>query len=135
MDTRPTPFNSLLWTANIEVNEAYLIGYYSFFDKENITFTSYPKNHELLGDLKNDDKVKRLINITEGWYTITKKGDSLYFNDLRFGLMSMDPQEERFAFTYELESTDNGVVVTEMPKYNRDAKKLLYGLWSRIWGN
>ncbi|MBT2162572.1 metal-dependent hydrolase [Zobellia barbeyronii] len=135
VDTRPAPFNTILWTANVDAGDAYLIGDYSFFDTEDIKFTSYPKNHQLLGDLKSDDKVKRLIGITEGWYTISEKDGKLFFNDLRFGLISLDPKETQFAFTYELEPTENGLAVHEMPKTRVDAKRLLNALWLRIWGN
>jgi inner membrane protein len=135
ISVRPTPFNTMLWTANIDVGDAYLVGNYSFFDSKAIRFTTYPKNHQLLGDLVTKDKVKRLINITEGWYTITQKGNSLYFNDLRFGLLSLEPKETRFAFSYELIEVQDDLQVKETPKRRPDAKKLLAALWSRMWGN
>lgn len=135
ISVRPTPFNTILWTANIAIEDAYLVGNYSFFDSEAIQFTSYPKNHELLGNLVTKDKVKRLINIAEGWYTITIQGNSLFFNDLRFGLLSLDPKETRFAFSYELVKVQDEIEVIETPKLRPDAKKLFAALWMRIWGN
>jgi len=135
IDTRPTPFNTLLWTANIDSGNGYLIGDYSFFDSKEIEFTSYPKNHRLLGDLETNDKVVRLIDIAEGWFTITEKEGTLFFNDLRFGLISLDPDEEQFAFTYRLSSENDTVQVSEEPKFNTDGKKLFSALWKRIWGN
>jgi len=132
---RPSPLNTILWTANIDTDDAYLIGNYSFFDTKEIDFNSYPKNHQLLGDLKEEDKVKRLITISEGWYTIYERESGLYFNDLRFGLMSLDPKETEFAFSYHLSSTDGALTVKETPKFRRDAEKLLGLLWQRIWGN
>ncbi|WP_273565580.1 metal-dependent hydrolase [Maribacter halichondriae] len=135
IDTRPTPFNSILWTANIDAGDAYLIGNYSFFDSGEIEFISYPKNHGRLAGLETNGNVNRLIDIAEGWFTITKKEDGLFFNDLRFGLISLDPNEEQFAFTYKLIPDINGTRVEEVPKYNTDAAKLFSALWNRIWGN
>jgi len=135
MDVRPAPFTTLLWTANIDTEDAYLIGNYSFFDSKPISFSSYTKNHELLGSLVTNDKVVRLIDITEGWYTVAQKNERLLFNDLRFGLLSLKPNETRFAFTYELENTKNGLIVREAPKSPRDAEGLFGSLWNRIWGN
>lgn len=135
IDIRPAPFSTVLWTANIEVDDAYLIGNYSFFDSQSIQFTSYPKNHELLGDLETNDKVLRLIDIAEGWYTISKENEKLIFNDLRFGLLSLKEDEKRFAFTYDLTNTPNGLEVLETPKTPADAEGLLSGLWQRILGN
>jgi len=135
MNTRPAPFNTILWMANIETEDAYLMGNYSFFDSKPIVFTAYPKNHELLGSLKSKDKIKRLIQITEGWYTISEKKGQLYFNDLRFGLISMDETVTQFAFSYKLEPIGEDIIVEEMPKFKRDAKHLMASLWLRIWGN
>jgi len=135
MDIRPAPFTTLLWTANVDTEDAYLIGNYSFFDSQAITFSSYPKDHELLGSLVTNDKVVRLIDITEGWYTVSQKNEKLLFNDLRFGLLSLKADETKFAFTYELENTEKGLVVIEAPKTPDDAEGLLESLWNRIWGN
>lgn len=135
IDIRPAPFGTILWTANIDAGNSYLIGNYSFFDSKPIAFESYSKNHNLLGELAVNDKVKRLIKITEGWYTISKTNDKLFLNDLRFGLMSLDDEEEKFAFSYELNETDFGLKVKETPKIKSDAKLLLASLWERIWGN
>lgn len=134
INTRPTPFNTILWTANIESEDAYLIGNYSFFDSKEIEFKNYPKNHDLLGALKSNDKVVRLIAISEGWFTITKKDGALFFNDLRFGLISLDPNEKRFAFTYELIPDGKGIKVKEMPRIVTDPKNLFSALWGRLWG-
>ena len=136
MDTRPSPLNTILWNANIDTEDAYLMGNYSFFDTQPITFESYPKNHELLGELATNEKVKRMIAISESWFTITKKNETLYFNDLRFGLMSLEPKSERFVFQYKIEVDDFGnLKFTEMPKDNLDGAKLLSELWIRIKGN
>jgi len=135
IDTRPAPLNTILWTANIDVGDAYLIGNYSFFDTKQIDFAAYPKNRHLLGPLRANHKVKRLAKIAEGWFTITEDNGTLYFNDLRFGLISLDPNETRFVFSYELNESENGLQVQETEKSNRDAPKLLSALWERMWGN
>ncbi|MCM4167065.1 hypothetical protein KCTC52924_00742 [Arenibacter antarcticus] len=134
MAVRPSPFNTILWSANIDVGDAYLIGNYSFFDQQPIQFSRYPKNHQLLGDLAANDKVLRLENITGGWFTIVENNGELFFNDLRFGLMSLETEEERFAFNYKLIPTKGDLIVEETPKLQRDAKRLLSALWVRIWG-
>tara|TARA_R110002153_G_scaffold390_1_gene1900 strand:- start:51 stop:1052 length:1002 start_codon:yes stop_codon:yes gene_type:complete len=135
INTRPAPLNTVLWMANIETDDAYLMGDYSFFDSQLISFTSYPKNHELLGKWSNNDKIERLIKITEGWYTITENDGHLYFNDLRFGLISLDENENQFAFSYKLIPDGDDLIVEDRPKFKRDAKRLMAALWKRMWGN
>lgn len=135
LDTKPSPLNTILWTANVETEDAFLIGDYSFFDSKPIQFSSHPKNHEALGNLREEDKVRRLIKITQGWYTVSEREDGIYLNDLRFGMMSVDPKSEEYAFSFLIEKTANEVTVTENEKNTRDAKKLLSDLWTRIKGN
>jgi inner membrane protein len=133
--TKPTPFNTILWSANVETENAYLIGYYSFFDSKPIEFYSYPKNHHLLGAYKNDILVKRLIKITKGWYTISEKNNALYLNDLRFGLLSVKPNFQQFAFSFEIAKKHDKTIINEVPRNRKEAKQLLKDLWIRIQGN
>ena len=135
INIRPAPFNTILWTANIDTKDAYLIGNYSFFDSKPVQFETHLKNHQLLGSLATEDKVTRLVDISEGWYTISKVDNTLLFNDLRFGLLSFKPDEKQFAFSYQLDSTTDILKVKENPKTPDDAKELLNNLWSRISGN
>lgn len=136
IDTRPAPLNTILWSANVETEKAYLLGNYSFFDSQPIHFETYPKNHEFLGDLIHNESVQKMIHNSEGWFTISKKGDQLYFNDLRFGLLSMESQSQSFVFQYRIEKTESGeIIFTESEKDTRDAKKLVQELWTRIKGN
>ncbi|GGG51235.1 metal-dependent hydrolase [Bizionia arctica] len=136
METKPAPFNTILWSANVETKDQYLIGYYSFLDKNPIHFEAYPKNHNLLGDLIQKKKVQRMIQISKGWYTITEKEDRLYYNDLRFGLLSLKPNAQNFVFQYEIKTDKQGeVTFTETIKNPDDAKQLLKDLWIRLKGN
>lgn len=135
LETKPSPLNAILWTANVETDDAFLIGDYSFFDSKAIQFFPHPKNHDALGALRDEEKVKRLINITKGWYTISERENGIYLNDLRFGLISVDPTADKFAFSFLIEKKGNQVTITEEEKDTRDAKKLLSDLWKRIKGN
>lgn len=136
IDTRPSPLNTILWSANVQTEDSFLLGNYSFFDTQPITFTKYPKNHNLLGNLTENKSVKRMISISEGWFTINKKDDQLYFNDLRFGLLSLKPKAENFVFKYKITVDNSGdILFTEEPKDKRDGKKLISDLWVRLKGN
>src|SRR5690606_18381382 len=135
IDTRPTPFNTILWAANAEAENDFLIGYYSFFDSEMVRFEAVPKNHDYLGSLKNDKNVQRLIDISHGWYTISDKDGDLYFNDLRFGRLNPQDEESGFAFSYKLIPEDGTVRAEEVEKRPSDGKQILVDLWDRIKGN
>ncbi len=136
VDIRPSAMNTILWSANVETKDSYLLGDYSFFDTQPIHFKHYPKNHHLIKEIKESKNVQRMIAISEGWYTIHKKNNILYFNDLRFGLLSLEPNSQNFVFKYKITVSDsNEVLFSEVPKSPRNAKKLFRNLWSRIKGN
>lgn len=136
LKTKPTPLNTLLWSANVETENTYLIGHSSFFDSNPIQFSEYPKNHHLLGELAKHPKTKRMMAISKGWFTINKENNNLYFNDLRFGTLSMHTNAQNFVFKYKIEVDSEGnPIFTEESKQNKDGKKLLLDLWQRIKGN
>ena len=135
IQTKPAPLNAVLWLANVETQDAFLIGDYSLLDTKAIVFGNHPKNHHLLGNLATDDKVKRLIKLTNGWYTVSQIEGKLYFNDLRFGLLSTDVTKQDYVFSFLLDETRDELIVTENKKRPEDAAGLLGDLWQRIKGN
>lgn len=136
IETKPTPFNTLLWSANVKTEDHFLIGEYSVFDTQPIDFRAYPKHHEKIDHLREYENLERLINVTQGWYTISEIEGELFLNDLRFGLLSLNPKSKRFAFTYKLEEENGAQLnIIEEPKTRGDAKKLFSELWTRLKGN
>ena len=77
-----------------------------------------------------------MIAISEGWYTIIKIDDDLYYNDLRFGLLNLESGSQDFVFQYKIEVDNSGdVTFIKQEKNKRDAKKLMLDLWIRVQGN
>ncbi len=133
LETRPTPFNSILWSANVETEDSFLIGYHSLLDKkENVSFMSFSKNHQLLGPLAADPMVQRLIRLSGERYTISQTNDTLYFNDLRFGLLGLDG--DRFVYSYALTHNDNKVIATEQPRTLDKAGPIIRQIFTRLKG-
>lgn len=135
MDTRPAAFNTILWYANIDVGDAYLLGAYSFFDTQPIEFRFVPKDHQFLGKYKDSETISRMAAISEDWFTISRKDGNLYFNDLRFGVYDLDAKELNFVFNYQLIPTDSGLTIKEGERDPDAMKQVLISLWQRIWGN
>lgn len=135
LETKPSPFNNILWTANVDVDNAYLLGNYSIFDSKPVEFERYSKNHHLLGDLRSEDKIRRLIEISNGWFIITENEGELFFNDLRFGVLDGNPERPNFVFSYHIVQEDGGIKIEEVDRKPADAKKVLADLANRILGN
>ena len=135
LETKPSPFNTILWTANVEVEDAYWIGDYSFFDSNPIEFQRYSKDHQLLGDLRFHEKIQRLIDISNGWFVITEKDGELFFNDLRFGVLDSNAERPTFVFSYHIVMGAEGIEIKEVERKPAEARKLLIDLGDRILGN
>lgn len=135
ISTRPAPLNTILWNANIDTKDNYLITDYSFFDTKPIRFTKYPKHREISDKVAHFKNVQRLITISEGWYIIEQKEGLWYFNDLRFGLIPKKDGTSFFTFSYQLKEKEGRIIASEVPKTGRDAQFLIQSLWERIKGN
>jgi inner membrane protein len=133
---KPSPFNIILWTTNVKVENGYWIGDYSFLDTKPIQFQFIPTQNELIEDKKNAPVVCQLKRMSEGWYCLTEKNGELLFNDLRFGLMNNNPDNLIFAFSYKFYQEGKQLKAMELPNKNRaEAQKLLAKLWTRLKGN
>lgn len=135
ISTRPSPLNIILWNANIDTPSHYLIADYSFFDTQPIRFKSYAKQRHTSKDLMAFPNVKRLIDISKGWYIIEQKNNHWYFNDLRFGLIPKKDGNFDFTFSYHLKQYNGYIKATEVSKTGRDAQFLMKTLWKRLKGN
>jgi inner membrane protein len=140
IETLPTPLNTILWTAHIETEDGYRFGNYSLLDDdEPVVFSDeYPKNHHLIDSIRDEDVIQQIIRISRGAYTIEKEGDRLFFNDLRFGQLGVNPNTAKIMWRYEiLEGKDGGVEVKRMPPNmeNMDMGKALNQLWRRLKGD
>ncbi|HLF53002.1 metal-dependent hydrolase [Flavobacterium sp.] len=132
---KPTAFNLILWNANVSTADAYLLGDYSLFDSQPISFNNYPKNSALELQLKGNSDFEKLKKVSEGWYLISKQNDSFYFNDLRFGLLNNNPKQPQFAFSYQFIPTDSELKAVVVTKEKRDGKLLLQNIFKRLKGN
>ncbi|WP_438963059.1 metal-dependent hydrolase [Nonlabens sp.] len=137
LSTRPSPMNTILWNCNVETDSAYLIGDYSFFDTKPIKFVSYPKNTLLEQTLKpaSQQDFKRLKEISQNWYLLSQENESLYYNDLRFGLIPKRKAEPEFVFKYKLIEHEDGMKAIETEKTSMDAMFVLTTIWERVKGN
>jgi inner membrane protein len=134
-ETRPTPFNTILWTSNAETNDAFYIGYYSLFDKEEIEYYEFKKNHELLKPYRNNQEIERLLFLTKGYYALKEINGGLEMYDLRFGLTEgFDQGKGYFVYTYLLKEKNGRLEITEKPKSFEGMKDVIGKLVQRIGG-
>lgn len=140
IEVRPAPLQNILWTANLETENGYYIGYRSFLDKDDtIDFQFYPKNNAFLVPFKQNKKLNQLLRITKGWYTVTKYDSAHYaINDLRFGLVDgIGKTSNDFVFSYTMTVAPDQQLTFEQKQYKfgKDVGKDMFKqLWERIKG-
>ena len=114
--SKPTPFNAILWSVTAETNSGFYTGFYSLLDDDKaIRFEFEPKQWHLLSEYRGNKKLERLLEITRGYYTVFKKGDGIYINDLRFGKFDgWRRGEGRYVFIYHLMPAGNTLTFEEI---------------------
>ncbi len=119
--TTPTPLNNWLWYIVAGDDNGFHIGYYSVFDKEKkIDLHYFPKNEALLQPVSNTEELQYLRRFSQGFYTAEKWGDTLVFNDLRFGQMvGWYDRDAKFVFHYFLQHKPANQLVVQRGRFAR----------------
>jgi inner membrane protein len=136
--TTPTPLNNWLWYVAAGNKDGFFVGYRSVFDrKEEIKLHYFPKNDSLLNPVASHEEVQHLLRFAQGFYTVEKWGDTLVFNDLRFGqIIGWHDPKEKFAFHYFLQRSDAAnKLVVQRGRFAKWNAETIRSLLKRIKGN
>ncbi len=103
--SKPTPFNTILWGITAKAADGFYLGYHSLFDTDhNVVYEFVPHNQHLLKNLQPTPKLQRLIEITDGYFTMEEAPDGgFYINDLRFGQLNgwkTSGEKPQYVFVY-----------------------------------
>lgn len=112
--TTPTPFNTWLWFVVATNDSGSYVTHRSVWDSgDEIDFTFFPRQDSLLALADDVQEVNRLKRFSQGYYTVAMEGDTLLFNDLRFGQMiGWEDPNAGFVFHYYLNPPlDNKLVL------------------------
>lgn len=132
----PTPFNTWLWFVVLEQKDGYQIGYRSFFDNsDSLQLTWFPRNEHLLQQVRDHEEVINLQKFSQGYYTLEQRGDTLVFNDLRFGqeVGWYDPRQP-FAFHYFLSHPNDNKLVVQRGRFAQWNEATFRSFLNRIRG-
>ncbi len=133
----PTPLNNWLWYIVANTDQGSYVGYRSVFDtKKKIDFEFFDRSEHLLESVADHEDVQHLKRFSQGYYTVEHWGDTLVFNDLRFGQMiGWRDRRGKFVFHYFLSHPDDNHLVVQRGRFagwDADARK---SLLVRIKGN
>jgi len=114
----PTPLNGLLWFVVAEDSGGFYTGYRSVFDHGPMHFRFQSRNAGLLEPWRKDEDLHCLVRFSQGFYTVEKWGDTLVFNDLRFGEMrGWEDPKARFVFHYFIQYPERNRLVVQRGRF------------------
>jgi inner membrane protein len=133
----PTPMNTWLWYVVAEADSGFYTTYRSTFDnsKRPLQFTFFAKRDSLLEPLRKQHDVKKLIRFSQDYYTVDQWGDTLVFNDLRFGqIAGWNDPEAKFIFHYYLNYPEANLMVIQRGRFSNWNRKTFRSMVERIRG-
>lgn len=131
----PTALNTWLWWVVVENQDGFYVGFRSLLDKEPIFALNYfPKNDSLLDRIPDRDQVDQLKRFSQGYYTAEMRGDTLVFNDLRFGQNGWDNPTAPFVFNYYLTHPADNTIVIQRGRFAHWNRKRVNSFIRRIEG-
>jgi inner membrane protein len=136
--TTPTPLNTWLWYVVAEGDSGFHIAYHSVFDdpREPILFTYFPKRDSLLERYQETHDAKQLVRFSQNYYTLEQWGDTVIFNDLRFGqIAGWDDPHAKFVFHYYLNDPAANLMVIQRGRFSNWNRRTFRSMIKRIKGD
>ena len=135
--TTPAPMQSWLWFVVAGNDSGYHVGYRSVFDsKPFMHFEYFERNDSLLIHKKSGEDLQHLIRFSQQFYTAENYGDTLVFNDLRFGQEAGWQQPRgKFAFHFYLSYPQENKLVVQRGRFAKWDWQTTISLVKRIEGN
>ena len=109
--TIPVSAGNLLWYGVAKTNNGLYLGDYSVLDKNrDITFEFFPKNEQLLADIKDTYMLDRMKWFSRGYYTVAKENGKVRFYNLQCGMSGFKGEDNQAptTFYYQISQNEDG---------------------------
>jgi inner membrane protein len=118
-------------------DSGYHVGFRSILDrKKQISFQYFPRNDSLLRSVADHEQLQHLIRFSQQFSTAEQWGDTLVFNDLRFGqITGWQNPRGRFVFHYILNHPEDNTLVVQRGRFAGWNKTVAKSFIRRIGGN
>lgn len=135
--TSPAPLQNWLWYVVAGDNKGYHVGFRSLFDNSSsMEFQYFPRNDSLLNPVIDHPDLHKLIRFSKEFYTVEHHGDSLVFNDLRFGqIVGWYNPKGKFVFHYYLQHPEDNELVVQRGRFDGWNIQTAKALIERVKGN
>jgi inner membrane protein len=135
--TTPAPLQNWLWYVVAGTDSGYYTGFRSLLDsRKEINFEYFPRNDSLLKPMRDHEDLQELIRFSQQLYTVESWGDTLVFNDLRFGqVIGWQDPRGKFAFHYFLQHPEDNTLVVQRGRFEGWNRQTARSFLQRIKGN
>ena len=132
----PAPLQNWVWFVVAGNDSGYHVGFRSVFDKKkDIDFEYFPRNSNLLKPVEGSEDLQKLIRFSQQFYTVEQWGDTLVFNDLRFGqIIGWHKRKSNFVFHYYLNKPEGNELIVQRGRFTGWNKHTALSLLRRIKG-
>ncbi|MBT6120489.1 metal-dependent hydrolase [bacterium] len=133
--TRPTAFNSILWSTTAETDAGYYYGQISLMDSTFQGPLYFTKKNHTLPKKFADERSQELISYTKGYYSIISKEDSVYIHDFRYAYLG-DPwlNKAKPVFAYLIKEEGGVLTLSVDNPRPENSSELLKQAWVRMKG-
>jgi inner membrane protein len=136
----PMPLTSFYWDLIAEDDSNYYVGYKSIFasfDPKQVEII--PKNHHLLKlvEWNGNSRIEQIEHITNGFYSVDRRSDTLFIYDLRFGTATTFTNGKRktplFVYGLIMRGSKAGTLFSSR---TRNFGKINFSVyWQKVFGN
>ncbi|MEP7375715.1 MAG: metal-dependent hydrolase [Chitinophagaceae bacterium] len=135
--TTPAPLQNWLWYVVAGTDSGYYTGFRSLLDsRKEIEFQYFPRNNYLLNPVRDHEDLQQLIRFSQQLYTVESWGDTLVFNDLRFGqVIGWQNPRGKFVFHYFLQHPQDNTLVVQRGRFEGWNWQTAGSFFKRIKGN
>ncbi len=132
----PAPLNSLLWFVAAGNDSGFFTSYVSVFDNPDASrYAYFPRKEHLLAKSNAEPDIQTLKAFSQGYYTAELWGDTLVFNDLRFGqIVGWTNPRSKFVFHYFVDYPEENTLVMQRGRFARWDRGAVRKLLTRIRG-
>jgi inner membrane protein len=135
--TTPTAMNTWLWYVVAEVDSGFYTGHRAIADKkdQNLKLRYSSRNETILQAYESNHDLQQLVKFSQDYFVATLSGDTIVFNDLRFGeIAGWTTEQPKYVFHYFVNLPDANQMVIQRGRFSNWNQQTFSSMLRRMRG-